>query len=137
MYPHIPIFEDGQVDGDYEEIEHFPDGSIKPFFVLWFSDIKRSARGRSFSDYKLDSHFATVDLVVVCRSGREARTLTNDINDQLIGFRAADGGRLHKGTPLWSDSRQIMDSKNRLNRWARTVRFDFGIASRKVPTPAP
>lgn len=136
-YPHIPQFPDGMVDGEYEEIKHFADGSIQPFFVLWYSDIKRSANGRSFGDYKLDSHYATVDIVVVCRNGGEARTLTNDVNDRLIGFKPTGSGRMHKGTPLWSDARQIMDDKNNPSRWARTARYDFGISHIKVPDPTP
>lgn len=142
-YPHIPVIEDGLMDdqvytepgGTEVAIPTFPDGSVKPFIVLWYSDIKRSARGRSFSDYKLDSHFATVDVVVVTRSGTEGRKLTNDVNDRMIGFRADGGGRLHKGTPLWADSRQMLDDTNRPSRWARTVRYDFGVASRKIVTP--
>lgn len=131
-YPHIPVIEDGVVDGDYSEIQYLEDGTVKPFIVLWYSQLKRNPRARSFSNYKLDSHSSTVDVVVVGRSGTVAREILNDVADSLVGFRTTGGGRLYKGAALWGDSRQVIDDKNRPSRWARTDRFDYGVQAIKI-----
>lgn len=131
-YPNIPVIEDGLLDGDYKEIKLNTDSTVKPFIVLWYSQIKRNPKGRSFHDYKLDSHSATVDVVVVARSGTLAREILNDVADKLVGFRTKNGGRMHKGAALWGDSRQVIDDKNKPERWARTDRFDFGVSAHKV-----
>lgn len=132
LYPHLSVIEDGLLDDDDEAIQYNNDGTVKTFIVLWYSDVKRSARGRSFCDYKLDSHFATVDVVVVASSGAKCRTLLNDLTDKLIGFQTDEGGRMHKSNSLWGDSRNVIDDSNRPSRWARTSRFEFGISSKKV-----
>lgn len=131
-YPNIPIIEDGLMDGEYEDIEYLADSTVKPFIVLWYSQIKRNPKGRSFANYKLDSHSATVDVVVVARNGTVAREILNDVGDTLVGFKTPGGGRLFKGASLWGDSRQVIDDKNRPSRWARTDRYDFGVQATKV-----
>lgn len=131
QYPGLTVIEDGLLDDDNSAIQ-YSDAGIKSFVVLWFSNTKRSQKGRSFADYKLDDHYATVDVVVVSSDGTKARRFLNDISDRLTGFKAANGGRLHKGSSLWSDSRQVVMDKERPSRWARTDRFDFGIASKKT-----
>lgn len=130
-YPHIPIIEDGLIDGDYSTIEKFSDGSIKPFILLWFS-VARPGRGRSFQHQKLDSYRAGVDVIVVARNGSEARKLINDIGDKLIGWKPENSGAIVKGSGIWSQSRAVLDSNNRPSRWAATDRFDFGIQANKV-----
>lgn len=134
QYPHIPVIPDGLLDTDDDSIQKFQDESIKPFVILWFNNPKRSPRGRSFSDYKLDSRTASVDVVVVARSGTEARTLLNDIHDRLIGFKTDGGGKLHEASSLWGSTRSI-DIQNRPTRFAITDRFDFGVSARKVEQP--
>lgn len=139
-FPFVPVIEDGlmddqiytNLDGSEIAIPTFPDGTVKPFIILWFSNAKRSARGRSIADYKLDAHFATVDVVVVARNGTDARKLLNKIGNRMVGFRTSGGGRLYKSASLWGDSRQVIDDDNRPTRWARTDRFDFGIQARKI-----
>lgn len=131
-YPHIPVIEDGLIDGEYPEIEKFPNGEIKPFIILWFSAARRANTGRSFQSQKLDQHRAGVDVVVVARNGREARLLLNDIGDRLIGWKPENAGGIVKGTAIWSQSRPMLDANNRPSRWAATDRFDFGIQANKT-----
>lgn len=131
-YPHIPIIEDGLIDGDYAEIEKFANGEIKPFIIVWFTAPRRNQTGRSFQSYKLDQHRAGVDVVVVARNGKEARTLLNDIGNRLIGWKPENSGGMVKGTSIWSQSRPMLDSDNRPSRWAATDRFDFGIQANKT-----
>lgn len=132
MYPHVVFIEDGLVDGDHDEIQYFSDGSVKPFVLLWYSQMKRNATGRSFSSYKLDSHSATLDVVAVTRKPSEGRALLNDMGDKLVGFQPENAGRMHKSASLWGDSRQVLDSADRPSRWARTDRYDFGIQASKT-----
>lgn len=130
-YPHVPVIEDGLIDGDYDAIEKFPDGSIKPFIILWFSVARRS-RGRSFQNEKLDNHIAGVDVVVVARNGAESRKLINDIANTLIGWKPENAGGIVKGSGIWSQSRAMLDANNRPSRWAATDRFEFGIQANKT-----
>lgn len=131
-YPHIPVIEDGIIDGEYAEIEKFSDGSIKPFIILWFTVARRNPTGRSFQSEKLDSHSAAVDVVVVARNGAEARKLINDIGDRLIGWKPDNAGGIVKSSGMWSQSRAMLDSNNRPSRWAATDRFEFGIQANKT-----
>lgn len=131
LYPHVPIIPDGLMDQDDDKIKRNLDNSIKPFVVLWFAPTRRSYKGRSMAFEKLDPYGSGVDLVVVARSGTEARTLINDMSDRLVGFNVADGGRIHKGSALWSTARSIEISE-RPTRFVTTDRFEFAISSRKV-----
>lgn len=134
-YPHVQLVVDGTpvADEDYKgnPLAKFEDETIKPFIVLWFSNVKRSRVGRSFGDYKLDSRYASVDVVVVARNGDEARTLMNDVSDRLVGTPTDGGGKLVESGSLWGQARSI-DIQNHPSRWARTNRFDFGVSARKV-----
>lgn len=130
-YPHVPVIEDGLIDGDYAEIDKFPDGTIKPFIILWFSAPRRSG-GRSFQHEKLDGYTAGVDVIVVARNGAEARKLINDVGDRLIGWKPVNAGGIVKGSGIWSQSRAMLDSNNRPSRWAATDRFEFGIQANKT-----
>jgi hypothetical protein len=131
-YPHVPVIEDGLIDGDYDEIDKFPNGEIKPFIVLWFSAARRSVYRRSFQHEKLDAHRAGVDVVVVARNGKEARVLLNDITNTLVGWKPENAGGIVKGMAVWAESRPMLDAGNRPSRWAATDRFDFGIQTSKV-----
>lgn len=131
-YPHIPVIEDGLIDGDYAEIDKFANGEIKPFIILWFTSARRANRGRSFQHEKLDQYRASVDVVVVARNGKEARLLLNDITDRLVGWKPENAGGIVKGTAIWTQSRAMLDSDSRPSRWAATDRFDFGIQANKT-----
>ena len=131
QYPHVPVIPDGLLDVNHEAIQRFPDQSIKPFIVLWFSTVKRRPRGRSFASYKLDQHFATVDVVVVARHGTECRKLLNNVSDRLVEFQATGGGKMYKSASLWGSSRKI-DIQNSPTRFAMTDRFDFGVSAQKI-----
>ncbi len=130
-YPHIPVIQDGLIDGDYAEIEKFANGEIKPFIILWFTTARRG-NAKSFQNEKLDQHRAGVDVVVVARNGSEARKLLNDIGDKLIGWKPENAGGIVKGAGIWFQSRAMLDSNNRPSRWAATDRFDFGIQANKT-----
>ena len=130
-FPALTVIPDGMPDASDDEIETFPDGSVKPFLVLWFAEPRRTS-GRSFADYRLDAHEASVDVVGVARDATTCRLIMNQVSDFLIGFKTSGGGRLHKGESLWGDSRRYLDDSNKPARWVRTSRFQFGIASRKI-----
>lgn len=131
-YPNMAIIPDGLPDDDYDEITYNAQGEMNTFVVLWYSNIK-PGRAKGFGGRKLDSYFATVDVVVVARDGDRARVVLNDITDRLIDFKAEGGGRLTQGKPLFSDARNLRRDTTRPARWIRTSRFDFGVASKKTP----
>lgn len=128
LYPHVPVIEDGIVDGDYEQILKFPDGKIKPFIILWHSTPYRAPRGRSVAHEKLDTHRVNIDVLVVANNGSDGRRLMNDVSDNLTGFKPTQAtGGMVKGISLWEQSRFTLDSQNRPNRWAAIDRFSYGI----------
>lgn len=130
-YPHIPVLPDGLLDTE-EGIERFPDQSIKPFIIIWFSTPRRNRRGRSFVATKLDGYTAGADVVVVARSGTEARLLLNNIGNRLLDWKPANSGIVTEGSDLWRDSRAILDANNRPTRFAATRRFEWGIQANHV-----
>lgn len=132
QYPNMAIIEDGLPADDDDSITENTEGEINTFVLLWFSNPKKGKKA-GFGGQKLDSYFATVDVAVIARDGTRARKVLNDITDRLIDFKAAEGGRLSQGTALFGDARQVKQEANRPERWMRTNRFDFGIASKKTP----
>lgn len=133
QYPGMSFIEDG-LPGDDNDAITYGDEGLNTFVLLWYSNIK-PGRKKSFAGHKLDSYYATVDVSVIARSGTRARRVLNDITDRLIGFQTDEGGKLSQGAPLFADSRQVKQEANRPERWMRTTRFDFGVASKKTPTP--
>jgi hypothetical protein len=131
-YPHIPVIEDGLLDDDNGKIKTYDDGSVKPFIVLWFQTPRRLTSGRSFAGARLDQRVASADIVVVARSGTEARRVMNDIIDRLIGFKPYGSGVVvESDRQLWRDSRKI-DTANRPSRWAIPYSVEWGIFSKKT-----
>lgn len=130
QYPNMAIIEDGLPADDNAAITYSEDG-VNTFVLLWFSNPKRGKKA-GFGGQKLDSYFATVDVAVIARDGTRARKVLNDITDRLIDFKVAEGGKMSQGTALFGDARQVKQEANRPERWMRTNRFDFGIASKKV-----
>lgn len=131
-YPHIPVIEDGLLDDDNETIQHYEDGSVKPFIVIWFHTPRRTSRGRSFSTTRLDQRKASADIVVVGRSGTEARRVMNDVIDTVIGFKPKDSGAITEAErQLWTDAREI-DTRNRPSRWAMSYSIEWGAFSKKT-----
>lgn len=126
-YPHVPILPDGLLDDDNDSILKFPNGSIKPFIIPRFTSPRRARKGRSIAFEKLDSHNASVDVVVVARNPTEARELLNDVGDRLIGWKPENAGGIVKGEAIWEPSRATVDAQNRPTRWAAQDRFTFGI----------
>ena len=115
-YPHIPVIGDGLLDDDNEEIKTYDDGSIKPFIVIWFQTQRRSRRCRSFAGARLDQRIASADVIVVGRSGTEARRVMNSVIDVLVGFKPdGSGAVVESDRQLWSEARQI-DIKSRPSR---------------------
>lgn len=131
-YPNMAIIEDGLPADDNEAITEDESGEVNTFVILWFSNPKKGKKA-GFAGQKLDSYFATVDVAVIARDGSRARKVLNDITDRLIDFKPAEGGRMSQGTALFGDARQVKQEENRPERWMRTNRFDFGIASKKTP----
>lgn len=129
-YPGMAIIEDGLPADNNSAITYSPDG-VNTFVILWFSNPKKGKKA-GFAGQKLDSYFASVDVAVVARDGTRARKVLNDVTDRLVDFKTAEGGKLSQGTPLFGDARQVMQEANRPERWVRTNRFDFGIASKRV-----
>lgn len=132
QYPNMAIIEDGLPADNNDDITEDETGEINTFVLLWFSNPK-PGRKKGFAGHKLDSYVGTVDVAVIARNGTRARTVLNDVTDRLIDFKPEGGGRMTQGTALFGDARQVKQEANRPERWMRTNRFDFGIASKKTP----
>lgn len=131
QYPNMAIIEDGLPADDNAAITYSAEG-VNTFMLLWFSNPK-PGRKKGFAGRKLDSYVGTLDVAVIARDGTRARKVLNNVTDRLIDFKPAGGGRLTQGTALFADARQVKQEANRPERWMRTNRFDFGIASKKTP----
>lgn len=130
-YPNMAIIEDGLPGDDDDAITYDQQSQVNTFMILWFSNPKKGKKA-GFAGQKLDSYYATVDVAVIARDGTRARKVLNNVTDRLIDFKAAEGGRLSQGTPLFADARQVKQEENRPERWMRTNRFDFGIAAKRI-----
>ena len=131
-FPLIPIIPDGLPEGEHDEIEYNPDGSVKPFVVLWFHTARRSRSGRSFSNTRLDMRFTGCDVVSIANSGTESRRILNGVVDFLINLKPKGSGRITEAdTSLWSQARP-MDIANRPARWLTTTTLQWGMNSEKV-----
>lgn len=131
-YPHIPVIEDGMLDDENDAIKTYDDGSVKPFIVVMFQTPRRARGGRSFAGTRLDQRTAQADIVVVGRSGSEARRVVNDLIDRVIGFKPhGSGAVVESDRQLWTDARKI-DTSNRPSRWAIPFSVEWGIFSTKT-----
>lgn len=131
-YPHIPVIEDGLLDDDNDAIKLYSDGSVKPFIVIWFQTPRRTPRGRSFGGVRLDQRKASADIVMVARSGAEARRVLNDVMDTIIGFKPEGSGVVVESErQLWGDAREI-DTSNRPSRWAIPYSVEWGVFAKKT-----
>jgi hypothetical protein len=133
MYPHVPVIEDGLLDDETSTIQRYANGSIKPFIVIWFETPRRTNGGRSVATTRLDQRKAAADLVVVAKSGPEARRLANDLYDKIIGFKPIHSSIIVESErQLWSGSRQI-DSASKPSRWAMPISVEWGAFAQKTP----
>lgn len=131
QYPHIKFIEGGLPDDDNDEIEYDSEGVIT-FVLLHYGNSRPTGTGRSFANYKLDSHDARLDVFVVSSSDNRARRFINDLGDRLVGFRTSGGGRVRKDGAIFRNGREVVSQKDRPSRWTRTEGFIYGVASKKV-----
>ena len=130
-----PVIPEGDMSDDSEKIERYPDGSIKPFIILRFYNLRRRPRGRSFGGPRLDQRESSFDIVVVARDGDSAGRLLNRLEDKLIGFKPEGCGSIVDGSAVWEGARGILDGSNKPSRWAKTSRMNYGTQARNVTTP--
>lgn len=131
-FPLIPIIPDGLPEGDDGGIKVNPDGSVKPFIVLWFHAARRTPGGRSFATTRLDQRKSGCDVVSVASTGAESRRILNGVLDFLIGIKPAGSGVITESdTALWNSSRP-MDIANRPARFLSTSTVQWGINSQKI-----
>jgi hypothetical protein len=131
VYSYVP---DGFIDGKAPETT--TGGAIKPFVVIWFRGLRREGarRGtRAVSGARMDAHSLGFDLVCVASNGTTARTMLNDLNNLLIGWKPLRGGQLVADGALWEASRPVIDADNRPTRWAATARYSFGVSAKALP----
>lgn len=131
QYPGVQVFTGGLPDDEYPSVP-VEDGVIDSFIILWYSNAKKGSK-QGFGGRKLDSHYGTVDVAVIASNDDRARILMNHISDNVVDFKVANGGRVDIGVALFGDGRQIKQESTKPARWMRTNRFNFGIASKRVP----
>lgn len=132
LYPNRPLLEEGTIDSDDNTIQTYSNGMVKPFMVTWSKNPTKTASGRSFAGTRLDQRKGGMDVVVVAKSGAEARLVANDVFDKIIGFKPTGSGRVTDAArTLWSDARG-MDMGNRPTRWAVALSFEWGLYHDKI-----
>lgn len=132
LYPNRPLLEEGLIDSDDSVIETYSSGAVKPFMVTWARNPTKTGNGKSFAGTRLDQRKGGMDVVIVARSGKEARDVANDVYDKIIGFKPTGSGRVTDADRgLWSDARGL-DMGNRPTRWAVSLSFEWGLYHDKV-----
>lgn len=126
------LIEGANPDGYPSPNGSYSTGKIKEFLVINFGNLRRQRRGRSLTDYKLDSHESGFDLFAVAHDAKTARKLINAANDALIGYKPTGSGGLHMGDALFEGVREVVDTQNRPTRVLATSRFRFVPFAQKV-----
>ena len=123
-----PIYEDALVDDETLPL---------PSVILWYRDLRRAPRGRSFAGTRLDGYRSGFDVVVVAQTGRIARQILNHIGDTIIGYKPLNSGQIVKTQAVWEGSRAVVDTANKPSRFAATSRFEFGVFQNRVTNTPP
>lgn len=118
-----PVFEDALVDDETLPL---------PSIVIWYRDLRRGPRGRSFAGTRLDSYKSGFDVVVLAKTGKQARQILNYVGDTIIGHKFLNTGEVVKTQAIWESSRAVLDSANKPSRFAATSRFEFGVFANRV-----
>lgn len=136
-FPGIPVIPDGLPEGmpetpDHEAIRFRDDGGIEPFILLWFRTPKRTEKGRSFVNSRLDMRKTGADVVVVAHTGGESRRILNGVMDFLVNERPVRAGRITEAANgLWSDARAL-SVVDRPARWLTTATIEWVMNSQKI-----
>lgn len=125
-FPHQNVYQDALVDD--QTLNYDP----KPAIILWFRDMRRSPRGRSFGGTRMDSYRSGFDVVVVAKTGKQARQVLNYVNNQVVGKKFTNTGETVKTQSIWETSRAVLDSANKPSRFAATSRFEYGVFAKRV-----
>lgn len=70
------------------------DNRIKPFIVLRWHGLNRSAQNASFRGARFDEYNSAVDVIVVAPNPRISRQALNYVMDELIGWQVPGGSQL-------------------------------------------
>lgn len=90
-FPNWTIKEDEVLDDEYLlKI----DGNVKPFIVLRWHGLNRSATGASFAGARFDEYNSAVDIVVIAPTPKQGRIGLNMVMDTLIGWPVPGGSQL-------------------------------------------
>lgn len=120
---------------DDENIEYWPGtSSMKPHLFIWFSKLRRTSkrRSRSLVSYKLDSHETGFDVLVVSQDAETSNYVANQIANDIIGFKPARGGGIHKGQSISEAPMQVKASGPVPIRWVSTDRYRFVPFAQKI-----
>jgi hypothetical protein len=90
-FPSYEIIEDEVLDD--ESIARLQE-KTKPFIVLRWSGLTRSATNASFSGVRHDDYISDFDVIAVAPKPRIARQLLNYFMDRLIGHKLSNGYQL-------------------------------------------
>lgn len=77
------------------------DNRLKPFIVLRWHGLIRSANNASFAGARYDEYSSAVDIIAVAPNPRIARQVLNHVLDGLIGWQVPGGSQL---TPFGGES---------------------------------
>lgn len=117
------VIEDGLVDDELLPL---------PSIILWYRDLRRSTKGRSFGGTRMDSYQSGFDVVVVAKTGKIARQILNHVGDTIIGWKPLNSGQVVKTQSIWEGSRAVLEGTNKPSRFVATSRFEFGVFQNRV-----
>lgn len=88
----IPVYDDEMPED--RSLEYDANGTMKPFFVLYYGGPIRSSSGRSLVTTRRDGYILYVTIEAVAARSNDAKTLRGRVIDELLGYIPYDCGEM-------------------------------------------
>jgi len=96
-FPNYEVYEDYILnDTELQKV----DNKVKPYIVISWDGLSRSASGGSFSGVRFDEYFSGFSIGVIAPAPKQCRRAMNLIFDRLVGYSPDGVGYLSPSTNL-------------------------------------
>lgn len=106
------------------------DGKAKPYIILVWGGLNRSATNTSFAGTRYDEYNSSLDIVIAAPNGRQARRSLNAVRDKLIGWKPTNGGAMTSSGGYATSV--VNNSSGRPHVYLATCRLEFAVNSGDV-----
>jgi hypothetical protein len=106
------------------------DGKAKPYIILVWGGLNRSATNTSFVGTRYDEYNSSLDVVIAAPNSRQARRSLNVVRDKLIGWKPTGGGAMTSAGGYATSV--VNNSAGRPHVYLATSRLEFAVNSEDV-----